>query len=639
MLRIGTNPMGEPVERKLTAILAADVVGYSRLMGEDEVGTLARLKADRAELIDPKAIQYGGRTIKLMGDGILMEFSSVVEAVAFAVDVQSSIHERNADLPEKRKVRYRVGINIGDVIVEGDDIYGDGVNVAARLESLSEVGGVCIAGSVRDQIRDKLDVNVEDLGEVEVKNIARPVPAFKVAMDDKAAALRTPIVQLAAEPVRRSHMIVWVMTALSVLAIGAALWSYPSQKKVEPSTVAKLIEPMADKPSIAVLPFINMSGDKEQEYFSDGITEDIIIGLSKIGGLMVVARHSSFHYKGKPTSIQDISRELGVRHVLKGSVRKAGGRARITAQLIDGKTGDHVWAERYDRDLKNVFSVQDAVTKEIVAALAVNLRPSDQERLSRSIQIDPDAYDMLLRGLAHLRRYTQETMAEARAYFERAVAIDPNYARAYANIGYIHVMEVLIGYSRNPEKSLALADKALNEAIRIDDTLPQIYVARSILLRARRQYDKSLANARTILQLEPNNDEGYATMAFTLNYMGRPEEGLAAIKIALRLNPRTPVLYLFAQGMALFQLERYEDAAAVLQKLINRNPGFLRGHLLLAAAYGQLGRNEDANWAVQEVLTLLPEMTISARRKVLPYNIEADMNRYLNGLRKAGLPE
>jgi adenylate cyclase len=353
----------------------------------------------------------------------------------------------------------------------------------------------------------------------------------------------------------------------------------------------------------------------------------------------VVARHSSFHYKGKPTSIQDISRELGVRHVLKGSVRKAGGRARITAQLIDGKTGDHVWAERYDRDLKNVFSVQDAVTKEIVAALAVNLRPSDQERLSRSLQIDPDAYDMLLRGLAHLRRYTQETMAEARAYFERAVAIDPNYARAYANIGYIHVMEVLFGYSRNPEKSLALADKALNEAVRIDDTLPQIYVARSILLRARRQYDKSLANARTILQLEPNNDEGYATMAFTLNYMGRPKEGLAAIKIALRLNPRTPVLYLFAQGMALFQLERYEDSATVLQKLINRNPGFLRGHLLLAAAYGQLGRNEDASWAVQEVLTLLPEMTISARRKVLPYKIEADMNRYLNGLRKAGLPE
>jgi adenylate cyclase len=626
-------------KRRLTAILVADVVGYSRLMGEDESGTVASLKEHRAELLEPKASQYNGRIIKLMGDGVLMEFDSVVEAVAFAVEVQCAIQGHNADLPEQRKVLYRVGLNIGDVIVEGDDIYGDGVNVAARLEGLSDAGGICITGNVRDQIRDKLDLNFENLGDVEVKNIARPVSAFKVVMDDKAIALTTPIVQVAAQPARSSRMIIGAAMGLVILALGAGLWSYQSQPGAELASVAQLTQPLADKPSIAVLPFLNMSGDKQQEYFSDGITEDIIIDLSKIGGLLVIARHSSFLYKSKSTNIRDISRELGVQHILKGSVRKAGGRVRITAQLIDGETGDHIWAERYDRDLVNIFAIQDAATKKIVAALAVKLGAREKASLDRTVRTDPDAYDMLLRGVARLRRYTRETNAEARAYFEKALAIDPSYGRAYANLGFTHVLDVLDGYSLDPKTSLALAEKALDEAVRVNDTLPQIYSARSTLFRIRRQYDRSLADSRKILQLDPNNDQGYATMAFTLNYMGRPKDGLAAIKKALRLNPHTPYFYLFAQGMSLFQLERHEDAAAVLQKLVERNPGFIRGHLLLAATYGHLGRNEDAEWAAQEALTLLPGLTISQRRKIVPYGREVDINRYLSGLRKAGLPE
>jgi adenylate cyclase len=626
-------------KRRLTTILVADVVGYSRLMGEDESGTVAALKQHLAELVNPKATQYNGRIIKLMGDGILMEFGSVVEAVAFAVEFQCAIRGRNTHLPEQRKIHYRVGINIGDVIVEGDDIYGDGVNVAARLEGLAEAGGVCIARDVHNQIRDKLDLNFEDLGAVDVKNIARSVPTFKIVMDEKATALSTPIVQIAAQTVRTHHTIIGAAMGLLILVLGSWLWSYQTKPDFDPASVSKIAHPLSDKPSIAVLPFGNMSGDKAQEYFSDGITEDIIIDLSKIAGLLVVARNSSFAYKGKSTDIRAISRELGVRHILKGSVRKAGGRVRITAQLIDAATGNHIWAERYDRDLTNVFTVQDEVTKEIVAVLSVKLAVGERERLDRSVRIDPDAYDMLLRGLAHLRRYTRETNLEARAYFEKAVAIDPSYGRAYANVGYTHVLDVLSGYSRDPETSLTLAEMALKEAVRVDDTVTQIYLARSTLFRMRRQYGKSLADAKKILQLDPNNYEGYVTMAFTFNYIGRAKEGLAATKMAMRLNPHASIFYFFAQGMSLFQLERYEDAANALQKLLERNPSFIRGHILLAATYGHLGRIQDAEWEVQEALTLLPGLTISQRRKIVPYKSERDVARYLSGLRKAGLPE
>ena len=626
-------------KRRLTAILVADVVGYSRLMGDDESGTVATLREHRTELLEPKAKQFNGRVIKLMGDGVLMEFDSVVDAVTFSVDIQGAIQERNAELPEQRKVLYRIGINIGDVIVDGDDIYGDGVNVAARLESLSETGGVCIAGNVRDQIRDKLDLNLEDLGAVEVKNIARPVSAFRVVMDSKAAALRTPVLQASKQPVGRSRMIVGGAVSLIVLVLGLGLWTYLSQTDIEPASVATLIQPLPDKPSIAVLPFVNMSGDKAQEYFSDGITEDIIIELSKIAELLVVARNSSFAYKGKPTSTRQIGRELNVRHILEGSVRKSGDRIRITAQLVDVSTGRQLWAERYDRKMSDIFAVQDEVRTKIISELAVKLSADDSIRLRRSKNVDPDAYQLLLRGLEALRKYSPGTNEEARELFKKAAAIDPGYARAHANIAYTHIMDVFSGYTKEPERSLELAKQSLTIATQQDPTISQIYLTRSDLFRIQRQFDKSLAAAKKAIQLDPNSDSGYIALAFTLNYMGRHKEGLSSVNIALRLDPNASVFHFFARAMALFHLERYEEAASALTKLVQRNPQFLRGRLLLAATYGQLGRTSDAEWEAMEAASLLDGLSIAQQRKIVPYKRQADVNRYLEGLKKAGLPE
>jgi TolB-like protein/class 3 adenylate cyclase len=345
------------VKRRLTTILAADVVGYSRLMAADEAGTLAALKSHRKELIEPKAAQYNGRTVKLMGDGTLMEFASVVDAIAFAVEVQCAMQARNADIPEDRRIVYRIGINIGDIIVEGDDIYGDGVNIAARLEGLAEPGGVCISRSVHTQIKGKLDLTFEDLGEKEVKNIPEPVMVFRVAFDDKAATLLTPVVQVAAKRERRWWPVATAAVVVSVVAVGGALWWQPWAPDVEPASVERMAFPLPDRPSIAVLPFTNMSDDPAQEYFADGMTEDLITDLSKISGLFVIARNSVFTYKGKAVKVRQVAEELGVRYVLEGSVRRAGEQVRINAQLIDATTGGHLWAERYDGSLADVFGL------------------------------------------------------------------------------------------------------------------------------------------------------------------------------------------------------------------------------------------------------------------------------------------
>ncbi len=629
---------GGAMERRLAAILAADVVGYSRLMGEDEAGTLARLQAHREALIDPKIAEHHGRLVKLMGDGALVEFASVVDAVECAVEIQRAMAARHEGVPQDQRIVLRIGINIGDVIVEGEDIYGDGVNVAARLEGLAEPGGICISRAARDQIRDKLDFELEDLGEHEVKNIARPIRVFRVRTEADAGAA----VGSTTPSGRRLGR--WALAAAFVIAAaaGAALWQFqprppaPTPEAVRQQAAAVRVP---DRPSIAVLPFTNMSGDPEQEYFSDGITEDIITDLSKVSGLFVVARHSSFTYKGKAVRVQDVGRDLGVRHVLEGSVRKSGGRVRITAQLIDAASGDHVWAERYDRDLTDIFAVQDEVTREIVSVLAVKLSADEEARIRGGARVDPDAYDMLLRGLARLRRYTRETNAEAREYFEKAIAIDPGYGRAYADIGYSLVIDVFEGWAEDREEVLQRAAGFIENAVRLDDTLPQTHFARSSLLRARRQNDEALAATRRVLELDPNFAEGYAAMAITLNYLGRPEEGLEEIRKAMRRNPHNTFFYYWVLGQSYFHLERYEEAAAQFERVLESNPQFLRGHRLLAATYGQMGRIEDAEWEAQEALTLLPGLTLGQRREIVPYKERADANRYIEGLRKAGLPE
>jgi adenylate cyclase len=617
------------LERRLAAILAADVVGYSRLMGADEAGTLAALKAHQRELFDPKISEHHGRIVKLMGDGALVEFPSVVEAVTCAAAIQRGMAMRNAGLDEGSRIAFRIGINLGDVIVEGDDIYGDGVNVAARLEGLAEPGGICVSNAVHEQIRDKLDLAMEDLGAIQVKNIARPVQAFRVVTAGDTA-----------EPPgkrRRTRLrpAVGAAAVILVAAVGALVWLRPWTATVE--TVP--IERPSDLPAIAVLPFDNMSGDPEQEYFSDGITEDLITDLSRVSGLFVIARNSVFTYKDAPVKVQQVGRELGVAYVVEGSVRKAGDRVRINAQLVDAATGRHLWADRYDRELTDVFALQDDVVQKIVEALAVRLTADEEVRLDQSAKVVPEAYDLLLRGLARLRRFTGEDVAAARGLFERAIAVDPQFARAHADIAWTHALDVAFGWTDSPDDSLQQAVEMAEHALALDESVPQVHMALSSIHRRQRRFDDSVAAARRAIELDPNYADGYAQLANSLIYEGRPEEALKAIDTATRLNPRNPFFFRQIVGHAHFLSGRYDEAAAAFEKVLERNPHFISARLTLAAAYAHLGRIEEAEWEAQEILTLQPNFTLAQEQERSTYNRPADLERYIGGLRKAGLPE
>ena len=619
--------MAKNVKRRLAAILVADVVGYSRLMGEDEAGTLDALKAHRKELIDAKIAAHEGRIVKLMGDGMLAEFPSVVEAVKCAVAVQLGMAERNAAVAADRRIELRIGINLGDVIVDGDDIYGDGVNVAARLESLAEPGGICVRRTVRNQVRDKLPLSFEDMGEIEVKNIARPIRAFRV-LSKPAAATAGKRARFRLKPA------IAVGAVVAVIAVGAIAWLQPWAPGLErPST-----ERATDQPSIAVLPFDNMSGDPAQDYFSDGITEDLISDLSRISGLFVIARNTMFTYRGKPVNVQALGRELGVNYVLEGSVRKAGNRIRVNAQLIEVAHGRHLWAERYDRQLTDVFALQDELTQNIVAALTVKLTPDEEARLSQAAQANPEAYDMLLRGLEQYRRFTLETMRRAREFFEKAVALDPSFARAYADLSLTFGENAAEGWADVPGSSNQRSLELAQQALALDDSLPQAYFALSNAYVNLKRHDEGIGTAQRAVELDSNYADGYAQLALALNYAGRPEAGLAAIRKAMRLNPRHPFYYVWIMGQSYFFMGRTEQAAAQFEKVVESNPHFPAGHLGLAAAYGVLDRVEDAEWEAQEVLTLLPELTLERVRQSDPYRDPAHMDLYVNGLRKAGLP-
>ena len=414
------------MERRLTAILAADVVGYSRLMGQDETSTLTELQRHRDELFDPKAAQHNGRTVKLMGDGTLMEFASVVDAVAFAVDLQVAMRQRNADVEEDRQIVFRIGINLGDIVHQDDDIHGDGVNVAARLEALAEPGGICISRSTRDQVRDKLDLNLDDQGEIEVKNIARPVRVFRIVIDDKAAGLATPVLAVAVQSKPTGKLYYAAALAVSLVLVAGLTWWQPWSPRVEAASIERMAFPLPDKPSIAVLPFDNLSDDPEQAYFSDGMTDDLITDLSKVSGLFVIARNTSFSFKGKPVIISEVAEKLGVRYVLEGSVRRSGGQVRVNAQLIDATTGGHLWAERYDGDITDYFAVQDTFVRKIVTALSLNLTKGEMEEIASGQTANLEARKAFQKGWQLYSRYNPVSNAEAAKSFLRATKIDPN---------------------------------------------------------------------------------------------------------------------------------------------------------------------------------------------------------------------
>jgi adenylate cyclase len=578
------------VKRKLSAILSADVSGYSRLMGEDEVATVQTLTAFR-ETMAAIILEHSGRVVDSPGDNLLAEFVSVVDAVQGAVEIQQEFKARNVELPENRKMEFRVGINLGDIIQEGERIYGDGVNIAARIEGLAEAGGICVSRNVYDQVKTKLDLGYEYLGEHTVKNIAEPVRVYRVHMEGEAG-----IPEISGE------------------------FKLP------------------DKPSIAVLPFTNMSGDPEQEYFGDGMTEDLITDLSKLSGLFVIARNSTFTYKEKSVNVQQVGRELGVRYVLEGSVRKASDRVRITAQLVDAKTGGHLWAERYDRNLENIFALQDEVTQKIVSVLAVKL--TEDEQVQRTCKCkEPcniEAYDDYLRGLEYLFRFTKEANVQAREMFERSVERTPHFALAHTQLGWTHLNEWVLGWSSNPEW-VESAFELAQRAVALDDSLPESHCLLGQVYLWKGQHDKAIAELQRTVSLDPNSADGLAGLGSILAWSGRPEEALGLIKRAMRLNPIYPVIYLWNLGHAYFLMERYEEAVAGFKRALNLNPNFHPAHFYLAAGYSELGRLEQAQAEVAALLRKWPGGSLEMATQRLPYKDAAVLDRLLDALRKAGL--
>ncbi len=576
------------MERRLAAILAADVVGYSRLMEGDEEATLLTLNAYR-EVIDKLVADHRGRVFGSAGDSVIAEFASPVEAVRCAVEIQQEIEARNTNLPEDRRMRFRIGVNLGDVMAEGDNLFGDGVNVAARLEGLCEGGGVALSGNVHEQVQGKLDERFMDAGEHEVKNIARPI----------------------------------------------RVWRWSESGSAGPMVIGS--EPLPDKPSIAVLPFNNMSGDPEQEYFADGISEDIITDLSKVSALFVIARNSTFIYKGRAVQVQEVSRELGVRYVVEGSVRKAGNRVRITAQLIDGMSGGHLWADRYDRDLTDIFALQDEITKKIVAALQVKLTEREQEQVVHRYTENVEAYDHFLRGRDQVRA-TNVTNAQARAMFERAIELDPRFAAAYAILSFCHWRDWFNQWSEDPQ-SLEHAFKAAQKSVTLDDSLP---LARSSLAWAhlwKGHHEQAISEAKCAVSLDPNFAEGYARLGEILSLAGRPEEGLDLVEKAMHLDPHFPPNYLIYLGHAYYVMGRHEEAVAALKRSLTHNLDFLHPHRTLAVIFGELGRNEEAHAEVAEILRINPRASLESQRERMAFFDRAVSDQYLENLRRAGLPE
>jgi TolB-like protein/tetratricopeptide (TPR) repeat protein len=573
----------ERIQRRLAAILAADVVGYGRLMEQDEAATLAVLKVRRHEVVGPLVAQHRGRVVKVMGDGVLIEFASAVDAVACAVEMHKRFADANQSLPEERRIVLRIGINLGDVIVEGSDIYGDGVNIAARLEALAEPGSICLSGKVYDEVRSKGGHAFEDMGNVVLKNIANPVRAFKI-----------------------------------------------SANAMPPSGDIPLSLPA--KPSIAVLPFTNMSGDPEQRYFADGITEDIITELSRARGLFVIARNSSFSYRDKAVDVRRIAHELGVRYVVEGSVRRMADRIRITAQLIDAVSGNHLWSERFDRNIDDLFAIQDEVTQTIVTTMTGRLEDAEIWNASRKQTDSLSAYDCVLRGVEQLRAYGPDVNRRARELFEQAIALDPRYALAHAYLALALVIENGYGNASDVIKQRAL--EAAAAAVRLDPRESRCHIFLGQVHRFRLEYDLAISHLERGLALNPNDATGMIHLATVLAVCGRAEEGVEILHRAIKLDPYLH-FYWGTLATCLYALRRYEEAFAAHRKLgSDKSPWQLAKE---AACLAQLGRTDEANALAAEVLRRKPGFSV--RAEMPHYKHPADAENLRQGLLRAGLPE
>ena len=589
--------MAEPrVNRKLAAVLATDVVGYSRLMGADEVGTLAALKRHREVVFDPAVVAYNGRIVKLIGDGTLAEFGSVVDAVNCALVVQRTGTLMPDEKAPKLAIVLRIGINLGDVIIESDDIYGDGVNVAARLEALAEPGGICVSSVVHESIGNRIDVSFRDGGDINVKNIDRPIRMWTWHPGDKATAARTFHANLA---------------------------------------------PCIKKSSIAVLPFTNMSGDPEQEYFSDGISEDIITDLSKISGLTVISRNSSFTYKGRAVDIRAVGRDLGVGAVLEGSVRRAGSRLRITAQLIDAGTGGHLWAERFDRDMSELFEVQDDVTSRIVEALKVTMSPAEKARIAGGGTSNIDAYDFFLRGrdlMVMGKTQSREVFEQARDFLLKAIELDGNYAQAYAVLGVTYVINYQNRWTADSNNALEQAKRSVDQAIERDPQELIARVAAAFVATFEADLERAKAEAQFALTLNPNSSEAYSVLGNAYIFSGQPQEAIPMIELSIRLDPAYTQQHLHLLGVANLLAGKYETAATLLRQRILMAPRTDFSRAVLASALGHLGEIEEARLVWRELMEINPQYTFKNHYARQPFANQDDVRRIADGLDRAGLP-
>ena len=627
----------EGFKRKLIAILSADVEGYSLLMGEDEDATIRTLTTYR-ELMSTIIQKHRGRVVDSPGDNLLAEFGSVVDAVRCAVEIQEELRVRNAELPENRRMEFRIGINLGDVVEEGERIYGDGVNITARVEGLAEGGGICISGTVYDSIKNKLSLSYESLGDHTVKNIKEPVRVYRMRIGPDAAA---PVVR--EEKARPRHWQKAALAAVVVLVVAAGAWAiwnfYFRPPAIEPASIEKMAYPLPDKPSIAVLPFDNLSGAPDQDYLADGITENIITALSYIPEIFVIARNSTFTYKGKAVKAQEVAEDLGVRYILEGSVQRAGDRLRIMAQLIDATSGRHLWADRYDRDLQDLFALQDEITLKIVFALEVKLSVGVQSMLARNIWPNFEAWSYYARGFDHFVRHTRADNAKAREFFERAASLATGYATVFTTLGWTYWEDAFHGWSESPGESLLRAVELAKKARALDDSDPDIHALWGAIYLKQKRYDQAIAEGEKSVALGPNESFPHLLLGMYLSHTGRYKEALPLVRKAMRLNPYYPSTYLQLLGGIYLGMEAYEKAIEAFKVLVVREPHRKEVHVGLAIAYIRLGRKEQARSEVAELLRLFPEYSLEVYKKQAHMmGIDpAVMESGIAALREAGL--
>ena len=626
----------DKTQRKLTAVVHADVKGYSRLMGEDDEYTVRTLAFHRKEMYRLVKI-HKGHVRDTAGDGFLVEFPSVVNAVKFSVEFQREMKKRNEKLPHNRKMEFRIGVNIGDVIQDGGTIHGDGVNVAARLEGIADPGGICLSVAAFEQVKKKLDVGFKFIGDHTVKNIAEPVPTYKVLFDfSETPASKEKPSQSKRTTLRKSYLIAAAVVAVASIAI----YYFYSSPAPQISVLAQAPDlPLPDKPSIAVLPFDNMSGDPKQDYFSDGMTEEIITGLSKVPQLFVIARNSSFAFKGKHTDVKVIGRKLGVRYVLEGSVRRQDDRVRITAQLIDSQTGGHLWSERYNREMKDVFALQDEITQKIMLALQVKLTEGDQARLwqKKGLTDNLEAYETFLQAQKYATTFNKVGNTKARPLYEEAINRDPKFAAAYAMLAHLHLTDAMMGWSQDREASVHQASKLAIKALELDENLDTPHFVLGLILCYLGKHDQGIGQGERAVELNPNGHYALSYLGALLNVAGKPKEGLNYIRKAIRLNPLPKSWQYWFLGMSYKQMNQDEKALAAYEKGLRINPEDSGCLLALIDSYVHAGRLEEARKTAKAFVKLDPKFSVKRFELANLYKDKVFAKRLADNWRKAGL--